>query len=54
MLKTITQKIYNDKGLISVEEIEVEMLDIKDEIKLKEEELLKVYNEIQKLKNQIS
>jgi len=48
----IRNEIYDDKGLIKVEFIEVEDIPQEDLLKQKEEELLKIYKEIQDIKNQ--
>ena len=48
----IRNEIYDDKGLIKVEFIEVEDIIYDDLLKEKEEELLKIYQEIQQIKNQ--
>jgi hypothetical protein len=48
----IRNEIYDDNGLISVEYIEVEDIPQEDLLKQKEEELLRIYQEIQEIKNQ--
>lgn len=48
----IRNEIYDDNGLVSVEFIEVEDTIQKDLLKQKEEELLKIYQEIQQIKNE--
>ena len=48
----IRNEIYDDNGLISVEFIEVEDTTQEDLLKQKEEELVKIYNEIQQIKNE--
>ena len=52
MKKIIKEHIYDDNGLVRIEEIEVEKTPIEEQIKSKEEELLKVYRELEKLKEQ--
>jgi hypothetical protein len=47
----IRNEIYDDNGLISVEFIEVEDLTQEELIKEKETELLRIYQEIQDIKN---
>lgn len=47
----IRNEIYDDNGLIKVEFIEVEDITSEDLIKQKEAELLAIYDEIKKLKN---
>lgn len=47
----LRNEIYDDNGLVSVEFIEVEDVPQEDLLKQKEEELLKIYQEIQELKN---
>jgi hypothetical protein len=44
---------YDDNGLISVEQIEIPDIefDVQDMIIKKEEELIRIYNEIESLKN---
>lgn len=49
-IKQVTKETYDSTGLISTEIIEVEVLDINEEIQLKEAELLKVYADIERLK----
>ena len=48
----IRNEIYDDNGLVKVEYIEVEDINTKDLIKEKEAELLRIYNEIQNIKNE--
>jgi len=48
----IRNEIYDDNGLIRVEYIEVEDIPQEDLLKQKEEELLRIYQEIQEIKNQ--
>lgn len=49
----IRNEIYDDNGLVRVEYIEVEDEKTPEELlKEKEEELLRIYNEIQQIKNQ--
>jgi len=48
----IRNEIYNDNGLVKVEFIEVEDTTQEDLLKQKEEELLKIYQEIQQIKNE--
>jgi hypothetical protein len=48
----IRNEIYDNNGLISVEFIEVEDTTQEDLLKQKEEELLKIYQEIQQIKNE--
>jgi hypothetical protein len=48
----VRNEIYDDNGLVRVEFIEVEDEKTSEELlKEKEEELLKIYQEIQELKN---
>ena len=48
----VRNEIYDDNGLIEVQFIEVEDVKTQEEILAeKEAELLKIYNEIQQLKN---
>jgi hypothetical protein len=47
----IRNEIYDDNGLVRVEYIEVDEQPIEDLLKEKEAELIKIYNEIQQLKN---
>ena len=44
---------YDEKGMINIETIEVPNIDIdvKSQIKQKEDELIRIYNEIQELKS---
>ena len=49
----IRNEIYDENGLVEVQYIEVEDEKTTEELlKEKEEELLKIYNEIQQIKNQ--
>jgi hypothetical protein len=48
----IRNEIYDDNGLVRVEFIEVEDIIQEDLLKEKEAELLRIYNEIQQIKNQ--
>ena len=48
----IRNEIYDDNGLVSVEFIEIEDITQEDLLKQKEEELLRIYKEIQEIKNQ--
>jgi hypothetical protein len=48
----IRQEIYDDNGLIKVEYIEVEDIPTEDLVAQKEAELLAIYAELQKLKNE--
>jgi hypothetical protein len=48
----IREEIYDDNGLVKVEYIEVEETDTEDLITQKEKELLEIYEQIQKLKNE--
>lgn len=48
----IRNEIYDDNGLVSVEFIEVEDIPQEDLLKQKEEELVRIYNEIQQIKNE--
>lgn len=47
----VANEIYDDNGLVRVEYIEVEEIQTEDLIAQKEQELLAIYEEIQKLKN---
>lgn len=47
----VANEIYDENGLIEVQYIEVEDTHIEDLISQKEKELLAIYEEIQKLKN---
>lgn len=49
--KTIRNEIYDDNGLVKVEFIEVEEQTQEEIIAQKEQELINIYNEIQRLKN---
>jgi hypothetical protein len=48
----IRNEIYDDNGLVRVEYIEVEDVSKEDIIAEKETELLRIYEEIQNIKNQ--
>jgi hypothetical protein len=48
----IRNEIYDDNGLVRVEYIEVEDVSTEDIIAEKEAELLRIYNDIQNIKNQ--
>jgi hypothetical protein len=49
----VRNEIYDDNGLVKVEYIEVEnQKTIEELLKEKQEELLKIYNEIQNIKNE--
>lgn len=48
----IRNEIYDDNGLVSVEFIEIEESTQEDLLKQKEDELLKIYQEIQQIKNE--
>jgi hypothetical protein len=48
----IRNEIYDDNGLVRVEYIEVEDVSTEDIIAQKEAELLRIYEEIQNIKNQ--
>ena len=48
----IRNEIYDDNGLVSVEFIEIEDTPQENLLKQKEEELLRIYKEIQEIKNQ--
>jgi hypothetical protein len=47
----IRQEIYDDNGLVRVEYIEIEDVSTEDIIAEKEAELLRIYEEIQNIKN---
>lgn len=47
----IRNEIYDDNGLVRVEYIEVEDVSTEDIIAQKEAELLRIYEEIQNIKN---
>jgi len=49
-IQQIRQEIYDDNGLVEVKTIEIEVPDINEEILSKEEDLLRVYAELQALK----
>lgn len=48
----IRQEIYNENGLVEVQFIEVEETNTDELLKQKEMELLEIYKEIQRLKNE--
>ena len=48
----IRNEIYDDNGLVRVEYIEVDDISTEDLLKEKEAELLRIYEEIQNIKNQ--
>jgi hypothetical protein len=48
----IRNEIYDDNGLVRVEYIEVDDVSTEDLLKQKEAELLRIYEEIQNIKNQ--
>jgi hypothetical protein len=52
MKQLMRHEIYDSYKLLRVEEVEVDVPDIEEEIQSKEEELIKIYNEIQQLKEQ--
>jgi len=52
MITKMRHEIYDNNGLIRVEEVDVEVPDIEEQIASKEDELLKIYEEIQLLKQQ--
>jgi hypothetical protein len=47
----IREEIYDNNGLIEVRYIEVEDIPQEDLLKEKEAELIRIYNEIQQIKN---
>lgn len=49
--KIIRNEIYDENGLVKVEFIEVEEQTQEEIIAQKEQELINIYNEIQRLKN---
>lgn len=51
-MKEIRNEIYDDKGLVKVEFINVEEIPVEDLINQKEAELLAIYDEIKKLKGE--
>jgi hypothetical protein len=51
-MSQIRNEIYDDNGLVRVEYIELEDVSKEDIISEKEAELLRIYNEIQNIKNQ--
>lgn len=48
----VRNEIYDDNGLLKVEYIEVDDVSTQDIIAQKEAELLRIYEEIQNIKNQ--
>lgn len=50
-MKKIRNEIYDDNGLVRIEFIEVEEQTTEEILAEKQEELLRIYNEIQELKN---
>lgn len=52
MKKIVRHEIYDSTGLIKVDEIEIDVPDVEEQIASKEDELLKIYEEIQLLKQQ--
>jgi hypothetical protein len=52
MKQIVRHEIYDSTGLVKVDEIEIDVPDIEDQIESKEEELIKIYNEIKQLKEQ--
>jgi hypothetical protein len=48
----IRNEIYDDNGLVSVEFIEVEDISQDDLLKQKQDEILRIYQEIQDIKNE--
>jgi hypothetical protein len=52
MRKLVRHEIYDETGLVKVDEIEIEVPDIEEEINLKEEQLLEMYKELELLKQQ--
>lgn len=48
----IRNEIYDDNGLVRVEYIEVDDVSTEDIIAQKEAEILRIYEEIQNIKNQ--
>lgn len=53
MKKIVEQHTYDDNGLVKVEYIEVDETPIEEQISNKEDELLRVFKELEKLKEQI-
>jgi hypothetical protein len=49
----IRHEIYDENGLVRVENIEVQQDTVEQMITDREQELIKIYEEIQKLKNEI-
>jgi hypothetical protein len=52
MKKIITNDIYDINGYVRTEEIEIDVPDLEEEITSKEEELLRMYQELEILKQQ--
>lgn len=52
MKKIITNDIYDINGFVRTEEIEIDVPDLEEEITSKEEELLRMYQELEILKQQ--
>jgi hypothetical protein len=50
----VRQEIYDDNGLVRVEFIEQEIPNVDELISEKEKELIRIYEEIQNLKNNIN
>lgn len=48
----VRNEIYDDNGLLKVEYVEVEDVSTQDIIAEKEAEILRIYEEIQNIKNQ--
>ena len=48
----VRNEIYDDNGLLEVQYIEVEDVNPEDLLKQKEQELLNIFNEIQRIKNE--
>jgi len=51
MMKQIRNEIYDENGLVSIEFIEVEEQTQEEILAEKEAELMRIYNEIQQMKN---
>jgi hypothetical protein len=51
MMKQIRNEIYDENGLVSIEFIEVEEQTQEEILAEKEAELVRIYNEIQQVKN---
>lgn len=47
----VRHEIYDDEGLVKVEYVEMEEISTEDIIAQKEKELLEMYTELEKLKN---